>query len=190
MATSEITRLLNEYGRGDRTALDRAMPLLYDELHRIAVAHIRRENAGHTLNATSLLHEAYLRLAGLKELEWEGRRHFLSMAARVMRRVLVDHARRRGAAKRGDGPVPVTLDEQLASGADGGERVLEVHDALERLASNHSRAAQAVELRFFGGLTVPELADALDISVATAERDLRFARAWLTRALAEAGDDG
>jgi RNA polymerase sigma-70 factor, ECF subfamily len=190
MPTSEITRLLGEYGRGDRAALDRAMPLLYDELHRIAVAHLRREDIGHTLNATSLLHEAYLRLAELKEVDWEGRRHFLSMAARVMRRVLVDHARRRGAAKRGGAPAPVTLDERFEGDAGGDERVLEVNDALEQLARDHARSAQAVELRYFGGLTVPEVAEALGISVATAERDLRFARAWLTRALGDAEQDG
>jgi RNA polymerase sigma-70 factor, ECF subfamily len=190
MTPSEITRLLSAYGRGDRDALDRAIPLLYDELHRIAVAHLRREDAGHTLNATSLLHEAYLRLAELREVRWEGRRHFLSMAARVMRRVLVDHARRRGAAKRGAAAVPVTLDEHLQVGDDGVEGILEVHDALERLAHDHPRAAQAVELRFFGALSVPEIADTLDISVATAERDLRFARAWLTRALSGADNEG
>jgi RNA polymerase sigma-70 factor, ECF subfamily len=190
MTSSEITRLLSAYGRGDRGALDRAIPLLYDELHRIAVAHLRREGVGHTLNATSLLHEAYLRLAQLREVSWEGRRHFLSMAARVMRRVLVDHARRRRAVKRGGVGAQVTLDEQLQVGGAGIEGVLEVHDVLERLALDHPRAAQAAELRFFGALSVPEVADALEISVATAERDLRFARAWLTRALSGADVDG
>jgi RNA polymerase sigma-70 factor, ECF subfamily len=186
MAESEITALLDGYARGDRAALDRAIPLLYEELYRIAAAHIRREDAGHTLSATALVSEAYMRLAQLQEMDWSGQRHFLSMAARVMRRVLVDHARRRNAGKRGNAPIAVTLDDRLEITAVPPDRVLELHDALERLAADHPRAAQAVELRFFGGLTVAETADTLGISVATAERDLRFGRAWLTRLL-EAG---
>lgn len=182
-STSEITRLLAEYGRGDRAALDRVLPLLYDELRALARAQLRGERPGHTIDTTALVHEAYLRLAGVRAGEWEGRQHFLSLAARVMRRILVDHARRRQALKRGGAPEPVTLDEDLLVAEEDADRMLELHEALERLESDHPRPARALEMRFFAGLTTAETAEALGVSVATAERDLRFARAWLARYL-------
>lgn len=179
--TSEITRLLAEYGRGDRSALDRVLPLLYDELRALARAQLRAERTGHTINTTGLVHEAYLRLAGVREGEWEGRRHFLSLAARVMRRILVDHARRRQALKRGGAPEPVTLDEDLLVAEEDADRMIELHEVLERLEAEHPRPARVLEMRYFAGLTIAETAEALGVSVATAERDARFARAWLAR---------
>jgi RNA polymerase sigma factor (TIGR02999 family) len=187
---SEITRLLVDYGRGDRAALDRVLPLLYDELHAVARARMRAERPGHTMGTTGLVHEAYMRLVDVRGGEWEGRKHFLSLAARVMRRILVDHARRRQAAKRGGAPVAVTLDEALWVDELDAERMLDLHDALERLAREHRRPAQAIELHFFGGLTTAETAEAVGASVATVERDLRFARAWLAQTLGEAEAEG
>jgi RNA polymerase sigma factor (TIGR02999 family) len=161
--------------------LEVLVPLVYEELRRLARLQMRDEAAGHTLQPTALVHEAYTRLVGLK-LDWQDRSHFLSMAARTMRRVLVDHARARRAAKRGAGAVQVTLHEFHAKDEPSID-LLAIDEALDSLDRQDERAARAIELCYFGGLTGREIAEALEISPATAERDLRFARSWLRREL-------
>jgi RNA polymerase sigma factor (TIGR02999 family) len=182
-ATRTITRLLLEWRDGDSRALEELVPLVYDELRRLARLQMRNQAAGHTLQPTALVHEAYARLVDLK-LDWQDRTHFLSMAARTMRRVLVDHARAKHAAKRGAGAVQVTLRDFHAT-ADPTFDLLALDEALESLGRDHERAAKAIELQYFGGLTRREIAEALEISDSTAERDLRFARSWLKRELSE-----
>jgi len=175
----DVTRLLIEWRDGSDDALNQLMPLVYSELHRIASRHLRKERASATLQTTVLLHEAYIRLVGA-DVQWEGRSHFLAIASRTMRRVLVDHARARSRVKRG-GPdaVPVTLTNALA--ADGADQVdiIAVDQALEKLAAFDERKARIVEMHFFGGLTYDEIAEVLEISPATVHRDLRVARSWL-----------
>jgi RNA polymerase sigma factor (TIGR02999 family) len=183
-----VTRLLREARSGDRSAIDQLLPLVYAELHEIAQRHMARERDDHTLQPTALVHEAYVRMAHGAGIDASGRLHFLRLASQVMRRVLVDHARARQAAKRG-GPLLVTLDEASA-GADAPMLdLLVLDDALTRLAAAEPRWAEVVELRFFAGLEVAEVAEALGISVATVKRDWRFARVWLARALDVAADD-
>jgi RNA polymerase sigma factor (TIGR02999 family) len=189
MATQseQVTRLLEEFTAGRREALDEAIPLVYEELHRIAQAHLARERTGHTLNTTALLHEAYIRLVGLERIEWHGRTHFLAMASRVMRRVLIDYAKSRSRVKRGGGElVKVPLDEAAGMEVDSAEELLALDEALHRLETVNPRHCRLVEYRFFGGLSLEESADALGISLATAKRDWALCRAWLNRALAGA----
>jgi RNA polymerase sigma-70 factor, ECF subfamily len=176
-----VTQLLEKARHGDSTALEHLLPLLYAELHEIAARHMHGERADHTLQPTALVHEAFLRLAGSNG-SFEDRTHFLRAASQAMRRVLVDHARARNAAKRG-GALRVTLDEGLAGHDDPLVDLLVLDDALTRLAEAEPRWAQVVELRYFGGLEVTEVAAALGVSTATVKRDWRFARAWLARAL-------
>jgi RNA polymerase sigma factor (TIGR02999 family) len=181
----EVTRLLRRWGDGDESALDRLMPLVYDELHRVAHRRLADEHTGHTLQTTELVHEAYARFAGA-DLRWSDRAHFFALAARTMRRILVDYARARSAAKRGGEGSPVTLETSLE--AEGGTfhpiDLLALHDALERLAKQDARTAEVVEAHIFGGLTYAETAAALGISPATVDRQLRLAKAWLARELA------
>ena len=163
-------------------SLDQVVPAVYRELRRIAARFLGNERREHTLQPTALVHEAYLRLAGQSQLHWESRAHFLGIAAEMMRRVLVEHARRRLATKRQGGLVRVTLDdERIGSCAD--LEVIELHDALLVLAEKDERLARVVELRYFGGLSVAETADVLGVGTATIERDWRTARAWLLREL-------
>ncbi len=187
--TNPITLLLREWQDGNGEALDRLVPLVYDELRRLARREIRRDRPGHTLQPTELVHDAYARLVDV-ELSWQDRMHFFRMAAKTMRRVLVDHGRARRAAKRGGGAVLVTLDEAEGRAGRPASDVLDLADALERLADREERLSQAVELFYFGGLTYREIATALEVSPATVDRDLRFARAWLRRELAPAADGG
>jgi len=182
---TEISQLLLDWKRGDSRATERLMPILYEELKRLARHHLRGESEGHTLQTTALVHEAYLRLIG-SDVAWEGRRHFFAVAAQVMRRVLVDHARGRGRAKRGGGAVAVGLREDLAAAPDRPADLLDLDEALERLSSLDPRKAQIVELLYFGGLSYDEAATVLEISPATVHRDLRLARAWLFRELRQA----
>lgn len=188
MATGsgEVGQLLIAWKNGDGTALARLMPLVYDELHALASRHLRGERPDHTLQTTALIHEAYLRLVGT-DVAWEGRGHFLAVAAQTMRRILVDHARGRSRAKRGGGERPVSLDEALLVSPDRGADVLALDEALARLSTLDERKARAVELHYFGGLTYDETAAALQVSAATVDRELRFAKAWLFRELT-AGD--
>ena len=183
-----ITRLLLEWREGDAQALEALVPLVYDELRRLARLQMRDQAAGHTLQPTALVHEAYARLVDLK-LDWQDRTHFLSMAARTMRRVLVDHARTQRAAKRGAGALQVTLHDFHARDEPSFD-LLAIDEALEALGRREERAALVVELYYFGGLTCREIAESLEISQATAERDLRFARSWLRRELVGEKDEG
>lgn len=186
-ATGEVTRLLALASHGDREAVDRLVPILYDELRRIAHLRLRGERAGHTLETTALVHEAYLEIAGLERIEWQGRAHFLAIAARAMRRVLIDHAVSRGAKKREAQanaiPLDDALDVVLVAGPQADE-LLALDDALQRLAAASERQARVVECRFFAGMSVEETAEALGTSAATVKRDWTVARAWLHRELA------
>lgn len=183
---SEITRLLNDAGSGQGDAVERLYPLVYDELRRLAQSQLAGERAGHTLQATALVHEAYLRLVDQTRVEWKNRSHFFAIAAQAIRRILVDYARRRGRKKRGSGAVHVPLDD-LMNIPDGGPStdLVALDDALERLAVENGERARVVEMRFFAGLTAGETAHVLGVSTRTVERHWQFARAWLFRALSE-----
>jgi len=178
----EVSRLVMEWGEGDEATLDRLLPLVYAELHAIASRQLRDEHAAATLQTTALIHEAYLRLIGA-DVQWEGRKHFLAIAARTMRRVLVDHARARHRLKRGSGAEAVTLTGNLPAVAGDLTDIIAVDEALGRLAAHDERKARVVELHFFGGLSYEEIADLVGTSPATVHRDLRFAVAWLRAAL-------
>jgi len=180
-----ITRLLLDWGNGVETALDDLTPLVYGELHALALAYLRRGGRGQTLQPTELIGELYLRLIDQSQpVQWENRSHFLGISARLMRLVLVDHARARGAAKRGGGVDRVTLNETLALSPDRAPDVLEIDEALTSLARLDERKARVIELRYFGGLQREEIAAALHLTVSTVKRDLRLGEAWLRRALA------
>jgi len=179
----EVTRLLHELSGGDQSALARLVPLIYDELRALASREMRRERGDHTLQPTALVHEVFLRLVDRPGLSWQGRAHFLNLAAQAMRRILVDHARHRGRKKRGDGAVRVTLDEGLAGPGDDRPDLADIDEALERLTAKDPRKAKVVELRFFAGLSIPETARVLDLSEATVKREWQFAKAWIQREL-------
>jgi RNA polymerase sigma-70 factor, ECF subfamily len=179
---TEITRLLEAWSGGDRQALDSLTPHIYAELRQLAERYMRNEKAGHTLQPTALVHEAYERLIGV-DLPWRNRAHFLGVAAQVMRRILVDHARARNAAKRGVDYSRVSLDEAVHVAADSDELVLGLDDALAKLGRFDELKSRILEMRFFGGLTYDQAAAALDISTATLDRELRLAKAWLKHEL-------
>ena len=183
-----ITRLLLEWRQGDAQALEALVPRVYNELRRLARLQMRGQGGDHTLQPTALVHEAYARLVDLK-LDWQDRTHFMSMAARTMRRVLVDHARARRAVKRGAGAVQVSLHDFHAQ-TEVSFDLLALDEALQALDRQEPRAATVTELYYFGGLTGREIAASLEISQATAERDLRFARSWLRRELLGNKSDG
>ena len=185
-SATNITSLLIRWRHGDEAALPHITDAVYRELRRLAGAMFRQESEGHTLQPTALVHELYLQLPDMQSFDWKSRAQFFSVAARIMRNILVDHARRRRSAKRGGGEKPVTLPD-LGKGFN--LDVLVVNDALDRFAADHARQAQVVELRFFGGLTADETVEVLrqqgsDCSLRTVERDWRFARAWLQDAIA------
>ena len=181
---SDVTQLLLAWGAGDQTAADRLLPAVYAELRRQAGRAMRRESPENTLQATALVNEAYLRLIDQRRVLWRNRAHFFGVAAHLMRRILVDHARERHAAKRGGGLRPLTLSGVAApSAADEGVDVLALHEALERLAALDPGQARLVELRYYGGLTIEETAEALGVSPATVKREWAIARAWLRREL-------
>jgi len=181
MSNDRITLLLRQSSEGDRAALEELLPLVYEELHRIAGAYLRSQRPGHTLQATALLNEAYIKLAGAEPQEWSGRTHFFATAAAIMRNILVDHARARLAEKRGGGLTPVTLEEAMDHIAGKSPDLLALDDALRALAEKDERKARVLELRYFGGLSVEETAEVLGLSVATVGREARFATAWLRR---------
>jgi RNA polymerase sigma factor (TIGR02999 family) len=181
---ADVTALLISWSAGERSAGDRLIAAVYTELHRQASRALRREGEGHTLGATELVHEAYLRLVDQRRVEWRNRAHFFGIAAEVMRRLLVDHARARLAGKRGGGTPRLALGDVDIASAGGDADVLELHDALERLATLDPRQSRLVELRYFGGLNIEETAEALDVSPATVKREWSVARAWLRRELA------
>ncbi len=183
---SDVTQLLEAAGQGDPKAADQLLPLVYEELRKLAAARMANEAAGHTLQPTALVHEAWLRLAGTQKQAWEGRAHFFAAAAQAMRRILINRARRRRAARHGGGQQRVDFDEvDLASPAPDNQ-LLAVDEALDKLAAQHPRPAQIVKLRYFVGMTLPEAAQALGISADTAKDDSAFARAWLFRELTTA----
>lgn len=181
-SASQVTRLLNEWRAGDSSSSDRLMAVIYPELHAIAHRQLRHERPDHTFQTTALLHEAYLKLVGA-DIEWTDRKHFYAVAARAMRRVLVDHARARSREKRGGGVQIVTLEDQLALADEADLDLIALDEALQRLAAVDERKARAMELHFFGGLSYDETARALDVSPATVHRDLRMAKAWLHQQL-------
>ena len=189
--SAEITRLLKAWGRGDSAALDRLTPLVYEQLHRMARRYMRSERPGHTLQATALLNEAFLRLVDTRDLDWNDRSHFFAVCARVMRRILVDAARSRAAIKRGgqadraEHSTAINLDQLPDPASETSAQVCALDEALNRLAQIDPRRAHVIELRFFGGLTVEETARALEISPQTVMRDWKLARAWLARELSQ-----
>jgi RNA polymerase sigma-70 factor, ECF subfamily len=181
--SDDFTRRLAAVPNGGREAVDRLVPLVYDELRRIARRRLREERSGHTLTTTALVHETYLELANAGRIAWADRRHFFALAARMMRRILVDHAMRHRAQKRGGAPQRLGLDDVLLVADERDEDVLSLDDALERLEATRERYARIVEYRFFGGLSIHETADILGISPTTVKREWNMARAWLNREL-------
>jgi RNA polymerase sigma factor (TIGR02999 family) len=184
----DVTQLLSEWQRGDQAAFDRLVPLVYDELRRIARARLRTERDGHTLQTTALVHEAYVRLVDLDRMTLRNRTHFFAMASRLMRQILVDHARRKLANKRGGSAELVSLSNVEPHASTATIDVLALDEALTRLVSFDSRLSQVVELRFFGGLSIAETAMALDVSPATVERDWVVAKAWLHQRMSSPPD--
>jgi RNA polymerase sigma factor (TIGR02999 family) len=178
-----VTALLTDWSRGDTSALDQLLPLVYAELRRIAARQLRSERANHTLQPTALVHEVYLRLVDQRQVDWQNRAHFLGVAAQTMRRVLVDHARRHGAHKRGGGAPCMSIDDAADVAASQEVPLISLDLALTRLAEVDPSLAKIVELRAFGGLTIEEAAHVLKVSPSTAKRDWRTARAWLNREL-------
>jgi RNA polymerase sigma factor (TIGR02999 family) len=181
--SAEVTNLLIQWGNGDAQALDKLMPLVYEELRTLARQHLRREHPGQTLQTADLVHEAYLKLVNQRRVRWQNRAHFYAIAAQLMRRILVDRARMRKRAKRGGGAAQVSLSQETLMAPEPSFDFVAFDEALEELARIDPRKAKIVELRFFGGLSVDETAEFLDISAATVMRDWRMAKAWLHKAL-------
>lgn len=177
----EITRLLADWSNGDRQALEKLTPLIYDELRRLAARYLRMERPGHTLQSTALVHEAYLKLAGQTRVQWQNRAHFFGIAAQMIRRILVDYARAKHAEKRGAEAERLTLDEAIIMPGSRDLDLVALDDALDSLAMIDPRQSRLVELRFFTGLTIEETAEVMQMSVATAKRDWVVAKAWLAR---------
>ena len=182
-----VTQLLNDWSGGDQSARDKLMPLVYDELHRLAHRYMKRESPGHTLQTSALVNEAFVKLVDQRNVHWQNRAHFFGIAAQMMRRILVDYARSRSTAKRGGGAAQISLDESLIVSNERTAEIVNVHEALERLAEFDARKSQIVELRFFGGLSIEETAEVLGVSPGTVMRDWTMAKAWLHR---ELGSDG
>jgi RNA polymerase sigma factor (TIGR02999 family) len=178
-----ITQLLERWSQGDEEALDQLMPLVYDELHRLAGAYLRRERREHILQPTALVNEAYLKLVRQQNIQWQNRAQFFGVAAQLMRRILVDHARANNADKRGGDQVNVSLENIGAFGTQPTTDVLALHDVLNRLAEIDPDQSRIVELRFFGGLTIIEAAEVMQVSHSTVEREWKIAKAWLKREL-------
>ena len=184
-STHEITKLLIAWGEGDEAALEKLTPLVYQELRRLAKRYMRRENTDHTLQATALVNEAYLRLIEQKNVRWQNRAHFFAISAQLMRRILVDMARARRYSKRGGDARRVPLDEALVVSKERGEDLVALDDALQSLAGIDPRKSRVVELRFFGGLSVEETAELLKVSPDTVMRDWKMAKVWLHRELSK-----
>lgn len=186
--SQQITHLLLAWGQGDQAALETLMPLVYGELRKVAARHLRGQREGHTLQTTALVNEAYLRLIDASQVQWQNRAHFFAVAAHFMRRILVDFARSRNYQKRGGGAQAVELDEAMIVAPERGADLLALDEALTRLQALNERQAQVVELRYFGGLSEEESAEALKVSVRTVRRDWNFARVWLHRELTGKGE--
>jgi RNA polymerase sigma factor (TIGR02999 family) len=180
---TQITVLLRELADGNRAVVDAIIPLVYNELHRLAERHMARERPDHTLNATALVHEAYMKLVDQREVAWQNRAHFLAIAAQAMRRILINHAQRRRADKRGGGEGFVTFNDEVMGANARADELLALDDVLSRLQNLDERQAKVVEYRFFGGLKHEEIAEVLGVSLPTVRRDWRLARAWLSREL-------
>ena len=191
MASSpeQVTQLLKDWGNGDQTALDKLLPMVYDELHRMARRYLARQNPGQSLQTTELINEAYLRLAGRHGKQWQNRVHFYAVAAQAMRCILVDRARARHACKRGGQALEIPLEEAVAVSEERVAELVALDDALKELAQFDPRKCRIVELRYFGGLSVDETAEFLQVSPATVKRDWGLARAWLHRALSFGSDN-
>ncbi len=183
MESQNITQLLIDSQRGDRAALDQLMPLVYGELRRLAQSYLRAERPDHTLQATALVHEAYLRLVNQRNVDWKNRAQFFGMAASMMRRILVNHAEAHHAAKRGGEAQKLSLDEAVSFFEEQNLDLLALDQALDKLGKMDARQSQIVEFRFFGGLTIEEIAEVLDASAATVKRDWTMAKTWLLREL-------
>jgi RNA polymerase sigma factor (TIGR02999 family) len=178
-----LTELLHEWQHGDKEALDKLTPLVYDELRRIAHRYMRRERDGHTLETTALVNEAYLRLVGQQKIEWQNRAHFFAVTAQVMRHILIDHARRRHYAKRGGEAEHISLEEVHVMSLERAAELVALDEALQELARLDPRKSRVVELRYFGGLSLEETAEVLEVSTMTVRRDWRAAKAWLYKAV-------
>jgi len=187
VSARDVTALLGDWSRGERTALNQLLPLVYAELRRVARRQLGKERADHTLQPTALVHEVFIRLVDQRQVDWKNRAHFFGVAANLMRRILVDHARRHAARKRGDGMRRVSIDEAQDVAAPKDMPVLALDHALDRLERVDAELAKIVELRAFGGLTIEEAAHVLGVSPSTAKRDWRTAKAWLNRELGSEG---
>jgi len=178
---TQITEWLQRLSAGDRRAVDFLLPVVYDELRRLAESQLQHERGDHTLQATALVHEAYMRLIGQQNIVWQNRAHFMAIAAQAIRRILVDHARSRGSAKRGGGRARISLDSQLVYDDTQATDLIALDESLRRLGEQYPDKARVVELRFFGGLTIEDAAEVLGVTTRTIERHWQFARAWLFR---------
>ncbi|HMF57613.1 MAG TPA: sigma-70 family RNA polymerase sigma factor [Pyrinomonadaceae bacterium] len=180
---NEVTQLLEDWSNGDRAALDKLTPLVYEEMRRIAHRYMSRERAGHTLQTTALVNEAYLRLVKRKNARWQNRAHFFAVAAQIMRHILIDHARSNTRAKRGGDNLKISLEQSVIMSPERATELVALDEALNSLAEIDPRKSRIVELRYFGGMTVEEVAEVLKISHATVEREWRSAKAWLFKAV-------
>jgi RNA polymerase sigma factor (TIGR02999 family) len=189
LSPAELTQLLADWGKGDRSALDKLFPLVHFELRRIAQRQMSQERPGHTLQATALVNEAYLKLAGQQGFDWQNRAHFFAVCAQVMRHILIDHARANARDKRGGGAVKVSLNDALVVAADQGAHFIALDDALRVLERLDPQKGKIVELRYFGGLSVEEAAEVLNVSPRTVRREWQRARAWLYRLMTEGIED-
>ncbi len=183
LSSQNLTELLHEWQQGDKSALDKLTPLVYDELRRIAHRYVQRERDGHTLETTALVNEAYIRLMGQRKIAWQNRAHFFAVIAQVMRHILIDHARRRHNIKRGGLAQQVSLDDASLMTRERAAELVALDEALNELAKLDPRKSRVVELRYFGGLSLEETADVLDVSMMTVRRDWRAAKAWLFKAV-------
>jgi len=185
LESPDVTQLLKDWSGGDEAAVDKLMPLVHEELRRLAHQYMRREKPGHTLQTSALVNEAYVRLVDQSKIQWESRAHFFGIAARLMRQILVDQARRKNFAKRGGGAIRVSLDSANAIAQEQSANVMALDEALKTLEQTDLRKSQIVELRFFGGMSIEETAEALKISPGTVMREWTFARAWLRKEMGQ-----
>ncbi len=184
-SSSNVTQLLHDWSNGDQEVLDKLIPIVYAELRRQAARYLRRERPGHTLQTTALIHEAYIRLIDQRNVRWQNRAHFFAIAAQLMRRILVDHARSRQAAKRGGSDIKLPLEEAIIASEGREVDLVALDEALERLAAIDQQQSRVVELRFFSGLSVEETAEVLEVSPRTVKRDWNVAKAWLRREISK-----
>lgn len=190
IGSKNVTQLLIDWNGGDKNALEKLLPMIYQELHLLASRYLRRERPNHTIQATALVNEAYLRLIDQKQVQWQNRAHFFAIAAQMMRRILINYARDQHAAKRGGYTIKVSLNEAIGLANTQDLDLMALDEALDKLALTDSRKSRLIELWFFAGLTLEETAEVLDISLATAKRDWTLARAWLYRAIKKGEDNG